>query len=298
MLARARRMLDPFVENAPMLAVLALLLIAGWLAARWFLYFFAPVEVPPGRPREQVQIGPAAQAAADAHLFGVAPTQAGGQAVSNLNIKLKGVVAGGASGAAIVNTGGKDDAARVGGEIVPGVILESVHPGYMVLRRNGALERVNIEERQQVAAAVSPVLQRRAGAPAAGAAIPLVQGVPNARPSPGSRFERPQPYAPVGDAPTEPTPASAPIATPPPPAPPAPAGAVSGLAISSVPAGSILEQFGLQPGDVIRSVNGEAVTNEVDVARIAQSRGLQGPFTVEVQRGGAMIPIVVAQPQR
>jgi general secretion pathway protein C len=286
-LDRAKRMLGPFVENAPLLAVLALLLIAGWLAARWFLYFLAPVEVPPGHPREQVQFGPAAQALADAHLFGVAPTRGGGQVVSNLNIKLKGVFAGGASGAAIVNAGGKDEAARVGGEIVPGVILESVHPQYMVLRRNGALERVNIEERQQVAGAVSPVLQRRA----------RVQGAEPAPPSPGSRFERPQPYAPVGDAPTEPpsAPAPPPAAVAAPQPPPAPTGAAPGLAITSVPPGGILERLGLQPGDVIRSVNGEAVMNEADVARIVQGRGLQGPVTAEVQRGGVTIPVVVGQ---
>jgi general secretion pathway protein C len=288
-------MLEPFVENAPMLAVLALLLIAGWVAARWFLYLVTPVEAPAGRVREQVQIGPAAEAAADAHLFGVAPTGAGGQAVSNLNIKLKGVVAGGAGGAAIVNAGGKDDAARVGGEIVPGVILESVHPEYMVLRRNGALERVNIEERQQVAAAVSPALQRRAQA--ARAAPPLPQGIPPPPAGPGARFERPQPSAPVGDVPTEPptAPAPAPAAAPPPATAP---GGITGLAITSVPPGSILERFGLQPGDVIRSVNGEAITNEADVARILQARGLQGPFTAEVQRGGATIPVVVGPQQR
>jgi general secretion pathway protein C len=298
-LLRARRMLGPFVENAPLIAVLALLLIAGWLAARWFLYFLAPVEMPPGHPREQVQFGPAAQALADAHLFGVAPTGAGGQVVSNLNIKLKGVFAGGASGAAIVNTGGKDEAARVGSEIVPGVILESVHPQYMLLRRNGALERVDIEERQQVAGAVSPVLQRRAGVRGAGAAPNFAQAVPPTPPSPGSSFERPQPYAPVGDVQTEPPPAPAPA---PPPAavaapqpPPAPPGAATGLAITSVPPGSMLEQLGLQPGDVIRSVNGEAVMNEADMARIVQSSGLQGPFTVEVQRGGATIPVAVGQ---
>lgn len=289
-------MLVPFVENAPMLAVLALLLIAGWVAARWFLYFVAPVETPSGRLREQVQIGPAAEAAADAHLFGVAPTGAGGQAVSNLNIKLKGVVAGGTGGTAIVNAGGKDDAARVGGEIVPGVILESVHPEYMVLRRNGALERVNIEERQQVAAAVSPALQRRAQG-ARAAPPPPQQGIPPSPAGPGARFERPQPYAPVGDVPTEPptAPAPAPVAAPPPATAP---GGITGLAITSVPPGSILERFGLQPGDVIRSVNGEAITNEADVARIVQARGLQGPFTAEVQRGGSTIPVVVGQQQQ
>ena len=94
---RIGRMLGPLIRNAPTLAVLGLLLLAGWLAARWFLYFFAPTDVPPARPRQQEQLGMAAQAAADAHLFGVAPTRGGGQVVSNLNIKLKGVVAGGAN---------------------------------------------------------------------------------------------------------------------------------------------------------------------------------------------------------
>lgn len=237
-----------------------------------------------------------AQAAADAHLFGVAPARGGGPVVSNLNIKLKGVVAGSGTGAAIVNTGGKDEAAQVGGEIVPGVVLESVHPQYMVVRRNGTLERVNIEERQQVAAAISPVLlQRGTPARAVGATSQGVQSPP-APTNPGARYERPKPYAPVGDVPTH----AAPVPASPPPvsaAPPATAGTVPGLAITSIPPGSMLERLGLQTGDVIRSVNGEAVTNEADVARIVQARGMQGPFTAEVQRGGVVIPVVVGQPQ-
>jgi hypothetical protein len=40
-------------------------------------------------------------------------------------------------------------------------------------------------------------------------------------------------------------------------------------------------------------VNGEAVASEADVARILQSRGMQGPFTAEVQRGGATVPLTV-----
>jgi len=59
----------------------------------------------------------------------------------------------------------------------------------------------------------------------------------------------------------------------------------------------MLERLGLQPGDVIRTVNGEAVGSEADVARIVQQQGLQGTFTAEVQRGGMTIPIAV-NPQR
>jgi general secretion pathway protein C len=156
----------------------------------------------------------------------------------------------------------------------------------VVLRRNGALERVNLEERPRLASA--PVPQdspRRTRSRSVAAPEPAPRGT---APRPGARFQRPEPYAPVGDVPTEPpSPAPAPAV-----APPAPSGAAGkGLVVGAVPPGSLLERIGLQPGDVIRSVNGEAVATEADVARIVQSRAPQGPLTAEVQRGGMTLPI-------
>ncbi len=265
-LARARRVVDPLVEAVPTLAVLALLVLAGWLAARWLLYFAAAVEGPAVPRLERVQLGAAAQALSDAHLFGTAPVGARGEAVSTLNIKLKGVLAGGANAPTmvIVNTGDRDETARVGGEIVPGVVLDAVHPRHVVLRRNGALERLDLQEPEIVAVAPPPrVPPRRA------------------------RTSSPAPVA-------APAPAPGSVAAPgAPDAPAAPGGAPQGLVIQSVPPGSLLERFGLMPGDVVRSVNGEVVTSEADVARILQSRGLQGPFTAEVQRGDVTVPISV-----
>lgn len=294
-LARARRVIGPFVDAAPTLAVLALLVLAGWLAARWVLYFAAPVEAAAVSGRERVQLGVAAQALSDAHLFGVALAGAGGEAVSNLNIKLKGVFASRADAPsmAIVNTGDRDETAHVGGEIVPGVVLEAVHPHHVMLRRNGVLERVNLEEPQRTAVAPVP----RAPPRRAQVSSPAPQTSLLAPARSAARFQRPEPYAPVGDVPTEPTPVAAPTPPQAPPPVPVPApgvpGASQGLVIQSVPPGSLLERFGLLPGDVVRSVNGEVVTSEADVARILQSRGLQGPFTAEVQRGGVTVPISV-----
>jgi S1-C subfamily serine protease len=99
----------------------------------------------------------------------------------------------------------------------------------------------------------------------------------------------------VGDVPTEP-PQGAPATTPPPKpsAPRPPSGAPQGLLIQNVPPGSVLERIGLQPGDVVQSVNGEAVASEADVARVLQSRGAQGaPITAEVQRGGMTVPLAL-----
>jgi general secretion pathway protein C len=286
---------------APTLATLALLVLGGFLAARWVAYFATPAGSGPPPARERPQLGAAAQTLAGAHLFGVASV---GEAVSNLNIKLRGVFAGGGTetGFAIVNAGGRDQATRIGGEVVPGVTLEAVHAGHVVLRRAGALERVNLEERvsaqgpsaalPRLAQATSPA-PRSPPAPATGAATPPPQSS-----SPGARFKRPEPYAPVGDVPTEPAPpapASAPVPAPKAPAPrPLSGGPPQGLVIQDVPPGSMLERIGLQPGDVVRSVNGEAVTSEADVARVLQQRGMQGSFTAEVQRGGMTVPIAVS----
>ncbi len=277
------------LRTVPTVAMLAALVLAGWLVGRWVLYFAAPAETPPAAPRERVQLGAAAQVLADAHLFGV--PAAGGEVLSNLNIKLRGVLAG-ASGFAILNTGDRDQTARVGGEVVPGVVLEAVHARHVMLRRNGALERVNLEERQQLAAAPAPQDQpRRARSRGVAAPEPAPK---SSAPRPGARFQRPEPYAPVGDVPTEPPPAAAPAPPPAMVAPPAASGAAGkGLVVTAMPPGGLLERIGLQPGDVIRSVSGEPVANEADVMRIVQSRGAEGTLTVEVQRGGMTLPLTV-----
>jgi general secretion pathway protein C len=288
---------------APTLATLALLVLGGFLAARWVTYFAAPSEPLPPPTRERPQLGAAAQALAGAHLFGVAPA---GETVSSLNVKLRGVFAGGGTGTgyAIVNAGGRDEATRIGAEIVSGVTLEAVHAGHIVVRRGGALERVDLEERTSAQApAVAPPRYAPATPPARRSVpAPAESAAPSPPQSsgPGAQLRRPEPYAPVGDAPTEaqpgvPTGAAGSQASAPRPLSGAQSGTPpQGLLIQDVPPGSLLERIGLQPGDIVRSVNGEAVTSEADVARVLQQRGMQGSFTAEVQRGGMTVPIAVS----
>jgi len=284
---RAAATLERMLPAAGLVVALAL---GAWLGAGWFVYVTTPPVMPAAPGRESVTIAAATQAAAEAHVFGAAPV-AGGIAMSTLNVKLKGVFAGGggAPGYAIVNTGGRDQSARVGTEISPGVALDSVHPRHIVLKHNGIFERVNLEERPLLAqTAARPAAPPPAAAPAPPA--PATQ-TPAAPPSagPGARFQRPEPYAPVGDVPTEPPPPA-----PAPPAPPAKQGNAQGLVVSSVPAGSLLERIGLRPGDMVTSVNGQPVTSEADVARVLQGRSLLGSVNAEVVRGGAIVPLTVS----
>jgi general secretion pathway protein C len=270
---------------APRAAMGAALVAGGVLAAQWFWYFAAPAALPATPARASVQLDAAAEQVAAARLFGAAP--AGAIAATTLNIRLKGVFAGAVAsqGVAILNAGGRDESARTGGEIVPGVVLEAVHAQHVVLRRNGVPERVDLEARSTLAQA-TPAPPPRTAAPAPGAAAP-------AQSSPGRRFQRPEPYAPVGDVPTE-SEQQQPAPAPAQPAAPRSEAPAQGVVVGAVPPGSMLERIGLQPGDVIRSVNGEPVASEADVARIVQGRGLHGPFNAEVLRGGTTIPLAVS----
>ncbi len=313
---RARTAYLAITRAAPTFLLLVLVVVGGWLAARWAVYFVAPSEAPGAPPRERLGLSAAGQGIADGHLFG-AVSSGSGEAVSNLNLKLKGVFSGGASGIAILNAGGKDEATRVGSELVPGVTLESVHAQHVMLSRNGARERLNLEERVgarvQVAAALrrpqqSPQTAVVAPSPSApgatlGATPSVTPGAPPPR-SPGAGFQRPEPYAPVSDVATGvPAPAPPPDAPPPLSVAPAPGAAsapppivtssADGVVIQTVPPGSMLARLGLQPGDVVRSVNGERVTSEAEVARVLQQRGMQGSFSAEVLRGGTVFPIAV-----
>jgi general secretion pathway protein C len=321
-LVGARQALERGARALPMLVLVSLIVLGGWLAARWVVYFASPAETPVLLPLEPLQLDAIARAVADGHVFGIAET--GGAAVTSLNVKLKGVFATSDSGVAILNTGGRDEPRRVGAELAPGIVLESLHARHVVLNRNGAREHVNLEERASGAAIVASARPGTAPrVPQASVPSPLgspptgATPVPPMRPGPsaGFQFQRPEPYAPVGDVATEPQPAPQPAvgtllpqpaigAPPPQPAVAAPpselitSGSSQGLVIQAIPQGSMLERLGLQPGDVVRSVNGEPVTSESDVARILQQRGIQGSFSAEVQRGGITIPLAVGGQQR
>jgi general secretion pathway protein C len=290
--------LETAARAAPAIALVMLVILAAFLTARWTMYWLTPAEPPAIRANERLALGAVAQIVADARLFGSARV---GEVATNLNIKLKGVFAdeGAPSGWAILNTGGKDETARAGREIAPGVVLDSVHVRHVVLRRDGVLERVNLEERTVASTAALP---RYTPPPTPTPVATPTPSMVAPTPAPGTpnplhqRYRRGEPMAPVADQPTDAPPAAS---TQPAGVPGTSqlAGSSQGLVVQAVAPGSMLERLGLQPGDVVRSVNGEQVRSEADVARIIQSRGLQGSYSAEVQRGGQTIALAVNAPR-
>ena len=59
-----------------------------------------------------------------------------------------------------------------------------------------------------------------------------------------------------------------------------------GFLVRQVQAGSLYEKLGLRPGDVIRNVNGQPLTNMDDVMRLYQQFGTAQRVLVDVQRQG------------
>jgi general secretion pathway protein C len=59
-----------------------------------------------------------------------------------------------------------------------------------------------------------------------------------------------------------------------------------GFLVRQIQPGSLYEKLGLRPGDVIRNVNGQALTSMDDVMRLYQQFGTAQRVLVEVQRQG------------
>ena len=129
------------------LAIVALTLVLAFQLAHWTWVFVAPPEI------AQTSAGyVGVDMAAIAKLFGAAPPASTSASTSGL--RLKGVVApdAGPIASAIFSSGaGKDIAVFVDHEITPGITLVEVKPDHVVVSRNGARERIELEAARSAA---------------------------------------------------------------------------------------------------------------------------------------------------
>jgi len=256
----------------PRLATIGLVALGAWLATEWFWYFVGSTGKPPAsatQQRARIDLQASAEAIASTRLFGAEKQATVTAQVSNLNIKLKGVFAGRPDrpAFAIVNTGSRDDFALAGREVMPGVKLESVHPDHVIVVRNGVLERVNLEER---AGGAGGGIGRPAGAPMMTTPPPRQRpNVPAAAVNSGAAGRTQQMMQNFGKV----------------------AMGAGGLTVEAAPAGSMLASVGLQPGDVIQSVNGQVITSEAEIARIYQQNMGKAAVQAQILRNGQTIPL-------
>lgn len=244
----------------PMAAAVAALLWLCWALAQgtWrILQPGSPIVTRSGT--EAVDLG----ALARSQLFGPAASSRGPEEASlaptNLNITLTGVAVRTTGGCALVIVQGQPESAFCAGEeLTPGVRLDAVERDRIVIVRNGAREAVPLKDSDKGASLIVPS---------------PVQPIVQPGPSGGQLVDRRQLQQQLG----RPEFLSQALIVP---------NAGGGFLVRQIQPGSLYEKLGLRPGDVIRNVNGQALTSMEDVMRLYQQFGSAQRVLVEVQRQG------------
>lgn len=186
-------------------SLLALILLAASIAY-WVLQLYKPEQRPLAAAPSTSMAEPSPDAAAT--LFGGQPSVA---AISNF--QLTGVVAAGPNSAVIlVADGAPPVAVRVGREVAPGVVLQEVHPTYVMLSDGGVMKRVELATPTPGASTGvvhPPVVQEPMGVePAPGVEPQTSPGMVSA--PPGMQTGQIAPGYPRGAAPTQADPQAVP----------------------------------------------------------------------------------------
>jgi general secretion pathway protein C len=252
------------------LVVAALVVLLAYQLAHWTWVFVAPAPVaavPDGAP--------AVNLAAVAKLFAAGPpVNSPGAAASTSGLRLKGVVApdqGPAASAIFSTWAGKDLAVFVDREVQPGVKLVEVRPDYVIVSRAGERERIDLDVRR-----ASPAAASVAGR-VTGFRINVAKSGANnfslSRKELDDALRDPNQLGYLGQ-----------IGMPP----------SGGVRMDAAPGGSLAQKLGLQPGDIIKKVNGQNVASPGDLARLYQQFGTLSMIQAEVQRGSATIQLSYA----
>lgn len=259
--------------SRPGTLLVALLAIAlGAQLAYWTWALLAPASPPAmAAPEAVADLGVAAK------LFGSSASSAStpsGTAPSGL--RLKGVVAPtpGRTASAIFGTGaGRDVAVKIDGDVQPGVKLVQVLPDAAVVSRGGVRERIELE---RLASAAPSGASGRGGAPSAFRLNVARSGTNNyslSRKELDEALRDPNQLNYLGRIGV------------------APGG---GVRMDAAPPGSLAAKLGLQPGDIITRVNGQAVASPGDLARLYTQFNTLSMVQAEVKRGGLPVQVSYA----
>jgi general secretion pathway protein C len=244
-------------------ATLAALLLLSWGLAQWTWRVWQPaVPVITGTGgTNAIDLGSLTKA----QPFGPALPPARGADVplmrSPMNLLLTGVAVRQSGGCAlVVAEGGPEFALCTGEDISPGVRLVSVHRDRIVISRGGAREAVMLRDAEG-----SPGTSM-AGAPTQS----LLQSVGSNRHVVDRRQLQQQLSQPefLKQALIVPNPQG------------------GGFLVRELQKGSLYEKAGLRAGDLIRSVNGQPLTNMDDLMRLYRQFGSAERLLVDVQREG------------
>ena len=245
--------------------VVALVLVLAWQLAYWTWVFVAPPSASPAASSAPAEV----DLAAIARLFGGSAPSTGATSVDGL--ALKGVVAptpGVAASAIFAPRAGKDISVFLGQEVRPGVKLSEVFPDHVIVSRAGTRERIDLAEPHSAGGGT------RLAAQARGFRINVSRSGANryslSRRELDEALRDPSQLEYLGQ-----------IGMPP----------GGGVRLDAAPAGSLAAKLGLQPGDIIRKVNGQPVASPGDLARLYQQFATMSRIEAELRRGNATVQL-------
>jgi general secretion pathway protein C len=186
-------------------------------------------------------------------------------------IRLKGVFAvdGKTLSAAIVNIGGRDLSVRVGDSISEGVKLVDVRPSEIVISRGGVRQTIPLDHMSAANTAAASSSASNKGAAQPSFRLNVTQASRNSyslsRTELNSVLQDPNQINFLGNI----------------------VAAGGGVQVKDAPSGSLAQKLGLQPGDIIATINGQPVTGPGDLARFYGQFGSTNSIRAEVRRGGA-----------
>lgn len=249
-----------------------LIVLLCWLLAQWTWLVLTPKA-----KRISVEDAPlSAPAAADvvfaSHLFGRALVESSApesQPATLSNLKLHGVFAaiGSLPAFAILSVDGRpDQPVKAGTEITQGMVLEAVYPDRVEVRRNGVVERVDLEAKAAAPISVSKGADFR---------LNVQSRVPGSysfsRNELSKALQDPKQLANLGRFAIR-------------------AGS-KGLIFQEVPRGSLAEKLGLQENDVVLQLNGRAIASNEDIGRFYQQLNQAGQVRLIGLRGGKALTL-------
>ncbi|MDQ3205468.1 MAG: type II secretion system protein C [Pseudomonadota bacterium] len=255
-----------------MLEVAVVLLLTVQLARLAWIVAIppAPVGAPPSLPEPDVETS--ASATADVFFRSALPV-AGDGLLEALGYRLFGVRATESGGSAILGSAdGVQGAYSTGDEVAPGIVLEAVGADHAILAANGARHRVDLPEAMPATSNASTSASTAT--------------LPSAAPS------TPQPAGVVAPVPVDPASLLAQTGL----RPLSEAGRVAGYTLIPRNGDGLLRQAGLMPGDVIVSVNGQALTPE-RVGELEQELQGQPEAVIAFTRDGQPRSITLKAPQ-
>ncbi len=278
---RVRRWLPAAINGGMMLLLLASFAQWTWLMVKPPLPPLVIAPPPPPAPASTFSLQPLLAA----HLFGQASEDLAGQSldslpVSSLNLVLTGVIAADTGGYALISVNGEaQEPYAVGQSVKDGAVLQVVYPDRVVIRRNGALESLLLEETDslsppQVAQApVGPMSLNRSNSVPAAPAPETAGGTQGGSEEPVYMM----PFEPASARPRPPDITKQATLMP---------ARDGGVTVRLIQPGSVYEKLRMRSGDVIKSINGQQINSPQDAFRLYQQLPNMGAVQIEVVRGG------------